>query len=215
MPSFWELLIATLGGSAVLLLAVGFLVKALISHLLSKDIDRFKAELQHSATINLERGLADLRQATLEHEVRFRHLHEKRSLVVAELYSKIVLTTEELEYSFEPVEWFDRPPRDEKLKRAGPMLADLHQHFESHRIFFPEPLATDLHSFIDKLGCWFHDYQTWNTMPIADETVKKSKTAAVMTAWKGLREEIPPLRSGLEHEFRALLQGQTPATSKT
>lgn len=209
MSEFWQILIATLGGSAVLLLAVAFLVKALISHWLSKDIESFKTEVQHSATLQLERALADLRQAALEREVRFRQLHEKRSLVIAELYSRIVSAVDKLEYSFQPVEWVDQPSRDEKLKEALPCLIELREHFERNRILFPVELATQIHAFIEKLGGWLHEYQTWKFVDEhseSDRAVKASKNAAVRAAWKGLREEVPGLRLALEDEFRRLLE---------
>lgn len=205
MLEYWQVLIATLGGSAVLLLAVGFLVRNLITHLLSKDVERFKADLQHNATIQLERALIELRQQTLEHEVRFRHLHEKRSLVIAELYSRIVEAIQKLEYAFQPVEWFNQPPRNKKLEEAQPALYALHQYFEQHRILFPELLAANVHSFIEKLGGWFHEYQIWSEMA-DDELAKQNKIAAVRTAWKGLKDEVPVLKLSLETEFRKLLQ---------
>jgi hypothetical protein len=39
-----------------------------------------------------------------------------------------------------------------------------------------------------------------------DELAKQNKTAAVRTAWKGLKDEVPALKLSLETEFRKLLQ---------
>jgi phosphoenolpyruvate synthase/pyruvate phosphate dikinase len=209
MSEFWQILIATLGGSAVLLLAVGFLVKTLVSHLLSKDVERFKAEVQHNATLQLERALSGIRQAALEREVRFRQLHEKRSLVVAELYSRLVSAVDKLEYSFQPMEWVDQPSRDEKLKEAVPCLIELRGYFERNRILFPGELANQVHAFIEKLGDWLHEYQTCKFIGdhgSADRTVTAGKDAAVKAAWKGLHDEVPGLRAALEVEFRRLLE---------
>jgi hypothetical protein len=205
MNELWQILLTAVGGSAVLLLAVGFLVKNLISHLLSKDVECFKAEIQHGATVQLERTLSDLRQTALEREVRFRQLHEKRSLVIAELYARIVATVDKFEYAFEPIEWFGQPSREAKMKEAMPSMLELREYFERNRILFPEALADQIHAFIEKLGGWWHEYRIWSTMADQDEIAKKSQNAAIVAAWKGIRNEVPGLRRELEQEFRKLL----------
>lgn len=174
-------------------------------HFLSKDLDAFKASLEKAATLEIERTRFELQRAALEHEVRFRQLHEKRSLVVTDLYSRLVTAVDQLEYFFQPIEWFDQPSRDEKFQQAAPALVDLRQYFESHRLLFPEELAAQLHAFIEKLGTWMQDYHIWNTMPGSD-VAKDRKHESIMTAWKGLKNEVPALRIALEVEFRKLLE---------
>lgn len=204
MIESWKVILGSLGGSAVLLLLLGWLARSILIHFLSKDFDRFKADLEHTTALQLERARSDLQRASLEHEVRFRQLHDKRSLVVNELYSKLVNAVEELEYFFQPVEWSDQPPREDKFKVASSALLELRSYFERNRILFPEDLAAQLHDFIAKLVSWLQEYQTWATMP-GSEIATKSRYDTIRTAWKGLRNDVPALRAALEAEFRKLL----------
>ncbi len=64
-----------LGGSAGVLLGLWYLGRTLISSVLAKDLEKFKADLQ---------------QAGIEHQILFSKLHEKRATVIAELYKLLV-----------------------------------------------------------------------------------------------------------------------------
>lgn len=74
----WQSLLVAFGGNAAVLLVLGFLGRSLMSSVLAKDIEKFKA---------------DLHVAAIEHEVRFSKLHEKRAEVLAELYKLLVAAT--------------------------------------------------------------------------------------------------------------------------
>ncbi len=67
----WQSLLVALGGNATLLLVLGFLGRSVMSTVLTKDIEKFKAALH---------------QAGIEHQVRFSKLHERRAEVLAEVY---------------------------------------------------------------------------------------------------------------------------------
>ena len=60
MSLFQEILIA-FGGNATLLVVLGFLARSLIQTLLAKDIKKFEADLQSTASAQLERLRSDLK----------------------------------------------------------------------------------------------------------------------------------------------------------
>jgi hypothetical protein len=86
MNSIWEQLLFLFGGNAMLLAVLGYLFKSLLSQLLTKDIEKFKSQLKADADVSIERLKSTLQMTALEHQVRFSKLHEKRALVVADLY---------------------------------------------------------------------------------------------------------------------------------
>jgi hypothetical protein len=71
----WTVILSWLAVSSTLFGALAWFTRSVIGHLLSRDLERFKANLEYAA---------------LEHQIQFSHLHEKRAAVVAELYEKLL-----------------------------------------------------------------------------------------------------------------------------
>lgn len=73
MEEVWALL-QNLGYFGVASAAIAWLVKSLFGHMMIKDVERFKADLNKSA---------------LEHKVTFEHLHEKRATILVDYYKEV------------------------------------------------------------------------------------------------------------------------------
>ena len=85
-----EEVVKFLGGTALVLAAVGWLVRSLIGHFLSKDVESFKHRLQSESTVELERLRHSLRLVASEHEKQIHLLQERRAEVIAELYARLI-----------------------------------------------------------------------------------------------------------------------------
>lgn len=71
MTSVWQELLIVFGGNATLLIVLGILFKSLLSQMLTKDIQKYKAQLKADADVSIERLKSTLQMAALEHQVRF------------------------------------------------------------------------------------------------------------------------------------------------
>jgi hypothetical protein len=78
------------GGNAILIAALGFLAKSLISQWLTREIKRFEADLQRTSAAAAEEMKHRLSLVAHEHHVRFSRLHEKQAEVLEEAYSKLL-----------------------------------------------------------------------------------------------------------------------------
>ena len=86
----WQSLLLALGGNATLLLLLGWLARSFGSQLLAKDLEQFKAGLASASSEASERLKHELQMNSIEHEVRFSKLHERRAEVIASLYTLLV-----------------------------------------------------------------------------------------------------------------------------
>lgn len=75
-------LISVSGGAIV----IGFIGRAALSHLFSRDVERYKATLQRESSIEIERVKAALQREHSEHVTRFEWLHARRAEALSELY---------------------------------------------------------------------------------------------------------------------------------
>src|ERR1043165_8182915 len=89
MSTFAEV-IKFVGGTAVIGGLIVWLIRSVVLHVLSKDVETYKNQLQNESAATLERLRHQLRLAAAEHEKRTALLQEKRAEVVATLYTKTV-----------------------------------------------------------------------------------------------------------------------------
>ncbi len=85
----WDVIVTTLGGSALLLAAVAWLVRSIIGQYLSKDLSRFKTELQSQRDKEIEAFKAELQLKNEKNSFRFNTLHVQRAEILAKLYAML------------------------------------------------------------------------------------------------------------------------------
>ncbi len=203
MSEFLEVLIVGLGGFGVLVAALAWLGKSLISHLLSKDLEGHKHRVESLYEKNLEAYRHELEKIQKEHEVRFAALHEKRMEVIAELYSLLrELAEVSLSASaagiFPFPEGFGKAELAEILKTGLRRLEAIKQFMDKNRLYFSEALADKIDRFIEKIH---------GPIERASSAVQEdySKATQELRSLPPLSEAIFSLRRDIEQEFRKLL----------
>lgn len=185
-----EIVITSVLGSGVLLGAVAWLVRSLMLHLLSKDLESFKGQLQLAA---------------FEHQVRFSQLHERRASILAELYSKVV-QLHRTASSF--VHWYQSANDADKKRRLKLLWQAADEYvgyFEQHRIYFDETTCAKVDSLNDALS-----KATSVLAVIAEEREYLAVTdEQIFDEWKKavavLDMDAPKLKKSLEDCFRQIL----------
>lgn len=194
----WQALLVAIGGNAALLLVIAFLGRSLANNLFTKDLEKFKA---------------DLEVAAIEHQIRFSKLHEKRADVLAELYKLLVLATSETRSFVSLIEWAGEPDKKQKYQNAMNAIYDFFRFFDQHRIYIPEALCASVDDFVQKLRkptIEFGVFVTYEHLSLRNE---EARFKAWTTAWESVENDVPQLRSALEAEFRNLLGATTVRTS--
>jgi len=196
---FWRALGIALGSNAALLGGLWFLLRAFSSHVLAKDLERFKAELSSAATAEAERLKHDLQLGALEHQVRFSKLHERRAEVIAELYALLneVHTTSQ---------WFVTTAKPEDYPPSVQSINEFYRYFNAKKIYLPAPLCPKFEELIKKMHIYTGEFSAY--VKVADEhhpNVLRDKLPAWIKAGRHFDQDIPPAREALEAELRALL----------
>lgn len=214
----WQTIVAAIVGNGVVLAILGWLAKALIEKFiqrdsktfeanLQRDLKTFEADLQAKAGSAIEQLKSDLQIRTIEHQVRFSRLHEKRATVIADLNALIVEALWEAESFLSPMQWAGEPDKSEKHQTAMGKLVELYRYFDKHRIYLPDPLCsvvdklvTDVREHVIRFGT----YLTWDDISLQDHT-RKEKQEVWMAGWNAIKNQVPLVRKQLENEFRTLL----------
>ena len=205
----WQSVLVAFGGNAALLAVLGLLGKSLLDKLIARDTKAFEAELKAKSDTTIEKLKSDLQIRSIEHQVRFSRLHEKRAAVIADVYAHLVETLWEAESFLSPMEWVGEPSKVEKHRVAMNKLVDFFRFFDKHRIYLPEPLCESLQAIAMRVRSHvieFGVYTRLNDQSLNEHT-REQKEKAWNTGWEAIKNDIPRARKELEDEFRKLLGG--------
>ena len=129
-------IIVQLGGQAVFLAAAAWLIKSLVTNRLAREAEQFRIGLQSQANMELERLRNSLQLAATEHQVRFANLHEKRALVIAELYSRLIQGRGDAARFILP------EARDKEVAgETNQKMLELYHYITLNRIYLPEKVC--------------------------------------------------------------------------
>lgn len=195
-----QILVAALTSSAFTTGALGglaFLGRSIILRWLSRDLEKYKAELQATNDRELERLRTDLKLATFEHETRFAELHKERAKVIAELYGRLVQTQYSLDSLAKEKEIpiFEPEKVEEKEKIALKSLREFWKYFDDHRLCFTEGLCGTIEKFHSQ------SVETLFQLLATDWSYDQRMKSVL----DRLAKQVPSLRREIEKEFRKVL----------
>lgn len=148
----YEEILKILGGATILVAIVGWLIRSLIVHLLSKDVETFKLQLSAANDLELEKLRSELSKQLIEHEVKFRRLDEKIAEHLTIIYQRQLAVYEGVSSYIKLIESGDEPSKDEKLERLVSANNEFNDYFYPNRVYVAPKLFTKIKSLADSLS---------------------------------------------------------------
>lgn len=205
----WQTILLAFGGNAALLAILSFLGKSFLDKLIIRDTKQFESDLKAKSDMAIEHLKNELQIKTIEHQIRFSRLHEKRAAVIAELYEHLVEALWEAESFLSPMEWTGEPNKVEKHKKSMNTLLKLYRYFDRQRIYLPHEVCASLEAFIHNVRSHVINFGGWveykNYELTGDSSTEKHD--AWKSGWDAIKNQVPVAREKLENEFRSLLLG--------
>lgn len=204
MPAWLEAL-TSLGAFGISAAILAWLARKIVTHLLSKDIDKYRADLAAANAREIERLRADLRIAATEREVTFTVLQSKRADIVAEVFAKLYEVRRALR-RFEPgLEVGESPSTVELLKRFNRSFNDLMHYFGPREIYFPLSIADDVHGLAQAIAA-AADLQSWAYGMDWAAALNGSKRAEYFEESRQIiTERVEPLMAAVKAHCRKLI----------
>lgn len=174
------------------------MVRSLFAHLLSRDVERFKASLE---------------RASIEHQIRFGRLHDQQAKVVAEIYAKLLPVSS----CFNTLRRSKAKDfTDEDRKYALKMLAsciEVFQYAHQQALYLDEALFQKIIHTVTQIcttaGMYtgFEDVLTSTIEAKGDvpEHRRLMISEALVASWRTMEDRITPLLAELKAEFQTLL----------
>ena len=195
-------LVTILGGTAMGVALLGYLSRKLLEHLMSKDVEKFKAELKATQDIEMERLRSDLKMQAFEHETRFRKLHENVARTIAETYPLLRRVFDSVSSLVSPIEMEGEPDKEEKMKIASDANRAFTEYFLSNRIYYPKKLydkINDFHLLLVDNG------RKFNRAYDRGKAGGEPATEHWYEAFAGIRDKARPLFDDMHDDFQSIL----------
>ena len=193
-----ETLVATVGGGGVLLAAVAWLIKTLVSNRLALDTEKFKIEMKASADTQIERVKAFLVRASRVHERQLDILGKLfRDLSDAQSLFQNMTRTGRMAGEITPEEYY--PKVMEAMKAA-------YEEFLNGRLFIPSALVQQCEGFFSAV---FEGQQDFSLAHIPQlDPAKRAEfwTSAATVA----HQRVPKILAEIEEAARAAIHGEPP-----
>jgi len=163
-----------------------WLIKAIFSQYFSKDLEKFKSNLEKEA---------------FSYRVRYEKMHAERAEVIKELYKKISKTHRSFSSFMAIFQKAGDTPEKEKGEIAAQNANDFTDYYEENKIFVDRKLSEK----IDKLSAAFRD--AWLKFEISRGSRKEEDTYIKFweSAWKTITEETPKIKEEIEDDFRKII----------
>jgi len=197
----FEIIIASIGGTAALVGVLGWLAKSFVSHLLDKDVEKFKLKLIADKESEIETLKHELGKISNEHKVRFEKLHSRRDEVIETLYSHIVEFQQTLETYLEFAIILNEKGIEDQNQKLWEAVDSFKKYSEKHRIYFTENICKQLDSLYKAA-----DKPTSKLMAIiGNENMDDELIPIWQEAKDALDGDFKQIRTTLENEFRELI----------
>lgn len=203
----WQSVLLAIGGNTAILAVLAFVAKSLFEKILARDTKRFESELKAASDAEIEHLKNQLQLRSIEHQVQFSRLHERRAETIAKLYELLVEALWAAESFLSPAEWVGEPSKKEKHVTAMNKLVDTFRYFDQHKIYFDEELCESLEKLLRETRRLVIEFGVWvgfDEHSLTDQSAKQ-KQEAWLANWQAIQKDIPEARRQLEHKFREIL----------
>jgi hypothetical protein len=196
-----EAIFTAIGGTAILLAVVAWLIRSLIGQYLSKDLENYKDELKYQSEMELEKLKGELVMNAATHQIRFSKLHEKQATLIEELYlgvnrldqlSKLLIGL-----------FSQEKPVNEKIGRIHEILQEYLEYnakFRENKLFFTPEINTLLEAY---------KYTVFEPAIVLLEDISNTEKQDFINGYSDNNEhnikKIDDLKAAIEIMFRKLL----------
>ena len=198
--------VKSLSETLIIVGAAAWVVRSLVGHFLSKDVESFKQRLQSESTIELERLRHSLHLIASAHEKQIHLLQERRAEVIADLYSRLMEFLDAAESFASLAEWKGEPTKEEKAMSLADKAYEFRHYFQTKRIFLSESVCIKIDAVFHEVDAASMKYSLWLTRSKSGGNRASQKMDEAWTeAWNTMKDRVPPLVNAVEIEFRNLL----------
>ena len=214
----WMTMVQNVGTFGVATGILATLVKSLVGNSLNRDLEAYKSKLNadleaHKSSLakDVETFKSNLQLATIEHQIRFSKLHDKRAEVIQDLYRKLVALDTVIHSVFKKFRKDGEASLEEKVRKYGRLHNELNEFFPPNRIFFSSETCRVIDDLLFLSRDTYFDITTYPIDPESSEykygprDLLNERHEYWEKARQAFETDIKNLKEQLETQFRTML----------
>lgn len=183
-----------------ILVGIVFLLRKFFEQTLSRDIERFKFNLQSELEQSKLRLENELQTKNFEFQTKFTSYHQKQADVIGELYGMLNETEWEVEELVHPLRPGGESVNGERVHETECKCIELSRFFSKNRIYLDNDLCEKMDTIIKVLR------KAITTFDFSHMSLNGKPSLDIwMEAWNVLVKELPPIKRAIESQFRESL----------
>lgn len=200
--------IASIGGSGLLIFGLSsWLGKVWANRILENEKHehaKLNVEFTHQLGLLTETTKHSLQMAQIERQIQFSKLHEKRGVIIEQIYER-VLSMERDGKRFVRPRGLD-PEGNEEFRKLDQELLEFYLFVERNCIYLPEHTCNLLTNYKNIITKHVGSVDNWAALgpDPSPEDIQERKTV-IMAALKAFNDDIPAIKEALIADFRKML----------
>ena len=201
----WMTVLLAISGNTILVAALAWLAKSVISGWLSKDLERHRFQLQREAETALTTTRHELGMVAQEHALKATELQTRRAAVIAEIYGLLADVEWEASMYVSLADLTGADSNDEQYAKVKEKVEQFYRYFNRNRIYLPEDTCETVWSVMNgmvqatnKMKAYLYDGRDkgW---------VGKDQLEALKDAHVHFDSKHRDARKKLERDLRAIM----------
>ncbi|WP_298015633.1 hypothetical protein [uncultured Castellaniella sp.] len=165
----------------------------------------FKTTYESRLQRQLEESKAELARFSVEHQIRFSHLHAKRAEAMAESYSLLNELMNAARAYTAVFEVSSMGTREDRAKIAGEAMQAVRGYIPGRLIYFPKPVASSIQELLTEINRNLVQFQ----FLVDDPEVKAERIQKWTEIAENMTSTLPTLLEAVADAFRDLLEPGT------
>lgn len=195
-----ETIIALIFLPTSIVAGIVFVLRKFFEQALSRDIERFKVNLQSELEQTKLRLENELQTKYFEFQTKFSSYHEKQAEVIGELYGMLNETEWAVVELVHPMQSGGGRLVAERVYETDGKCVELSRFFSKHRIHLDDDICEKMDTIISALRKAIVGFNVSHMNLSGNPSVDMW-----IEAWKIMEDELPPLKKALESQFRRSL----------
>uniref|UniRef100_UPI00058BDC9E hypothetical protein n=1 Tax=Psychroserpens damuponensis TaxID=943936 RepID=UPI00058BDC9E len=175
------------------------------------NFDKKLEKLKKDHNIDITNFQAEISALKAQENFKFTKLHEKRLIVLENIYKLLNVTSKELSVYVSPIKFTPENIQYEDYENNLQMnYVNAHNNFVSffndNKIYLNENVIELIDNYLNEMSEIYNDYSTNHILKNMGDNSNAEIRIKAITAYKKMPEKVNPIKKEIENKFREILE---------
>jgi len=175
------------------------------------NFDKKLEQLKKDHNIEITKFQAEISALKAQENFKFTKLHEKRLIVLENIYKLLNVTSKELSVYVSPIKFTPENIQYEDYENNQQInYVNAHNNFVSffndNKIYLNENVIELIDNYLNAMSEIYNDYSTNHILKNMGDNSNAEIRIKAITAYKKMPEKVNPIKKEIENKFREILE---------